>query len=882
MNNPMPLVLPFSAIRARDLPLVGGKGANLGEMTAAGLPIPPGFCLTTAAFRRFVAASSDAERIYALLEAATDVESVRQVGAQVRAILHETPIPPEIADAALAAWRAIGPEQAYAVRSSATAEDLPGASFAGQQDTYLNVIGEEALLDAVRRCWASLFTDRAILYRVQNGFAHREVALSVVVQQMVMAEKSGILFTADPLTGHRHTLTIDASFGLGEALVGGLVTPDTYHVDKRSRQIIKRQVAEKQVAIYPLKEGGTRQVEIPPEQRNQPALSDAQILALTDLGARIEAHYGQPQDIEWAIAPATGGEGVYILQARPITSLYPIEGLASRDGTLHIYFSMGHQQNMTRAMPALSLTAFEHLLPLNIDKDHPYYPLHYSGGRIFIDITPILRHPVGKRLVSALLSQFDVLAPRMFAILTRRPEFRGPQVLHFSFSFLKGLFSILRRVFSALWLRDLDGFVDRTNALMDDYIQEARRRFRAQPAGKAQIQAILDFLPTVFSLFLNWVPEAVAGIAATRLLPKVAGRALPPEQLEALTLGIPGNVVNEMNLMLGDLADLARGNPDLVAWFDHLGDEADPWLTGAAEIPGGAPFLEAWEAFLEKYGARGFSEIDFSTPRWCEDPLPVLRVIAGHLHKTESSRAHFEAQVRAREAAFAALTAKVRGPRAWLSRRLYTTMVQVGGMREHHKFLAVRLLWEVKQILQENAALLVEEGRLSHPDDIWFLAWDELSTFWDSPERDWAPVIAQRRADLERFQKLNPPVIITSDGETPVVQYDIQDIPPGALVGNPVSAGVVEGIAHVVRDPQRETLQPGEILVAAFTDPGWTPLFINAGGLVMEIGGALAHGSVVAREYGIPAVVGVREATQKIRTGQRLRVDGNRGVVEIL
>ena len=263
--------------------------------------------------------------IYKQLDTITtnDVDAVRSVGEQIRQKLLTVPMPADIVEAVKQAWQDTGVEHAYAVRSSATAEDLPDASFAGQQDTYLNIIGEAALLDAIRRCWVSLFTDRAILYRAQNNFPHRDVQLSVVVQQMIMSETSGILFTADPLTGHRHTLTIDASFGLGEALVSGLVSPDAYRVDKRTRVILDRQIADKLIGIFPEKDGGTRQVTLSEAQRKQTVLTDMQILALADLGSRIEAHYGIPQDIEWAIAD---GE-VYLLQARPITSLYPIDGL---------------------------------------------------------------------------------------------------------------------------------------------------------------------------------------------------------------------------------------------------------------------------------------------------------------------------------------------------------------------------------------------------------------------------------------------------------------------------------------------------------------------------------------------------------------------------
>ena len=705
---------------------------------------------------------------------------------------------------------------------------------------------------------------------------------------------------------------------MGEALVGGLVSPDAYRVDKRKRVILDRQIADKLIGIFPEKDGGTRQVTLSEAQRKQTVLTDMQILALADLGSSIEAHYGIPQDIEWAIASegvtastatsypmgkqspssleeiASGNlstalrsaqdgcprNDIFILQSRPITSLFPIEGLKSPDDSMHIFFSMGHQQNMTNAMAPLSLSSFQQFAR-SIDKSDTV--VHLSGGRMFADITLALRHPILRRLIPALLSQFDALAPQVFRVLTQRPEFKRPNKIHFSTSFLKGVFKILRQVFAALWLRNLNGFVEHTNTLMDDYIDKTTRNLRAHTTGKAQIQAAIDAMLGMPSFFLNWVPEAAAGIGATRILPRLAHRYLPSEELEALTLGIYGNVVNEMNFAISDMAELARQTPKLADQFEHLSDDAQTWLENANKIEGSAPFFKAWDEFLNRYGSRGSSEIDIYIPRWHEDPLPVLRVIAGNIQKNESSRAHFESQVRAREAAFEHLMSAVgHGLRARLIRRLYYTMTMVGGMREHHKFLMVRFVWVIKQTLKENAAQLVTQGKLTSTDDLWFLTWDELLGIWDDLTTDWKPIIAQRRADLERYQELTLPMVITSDGETPVVQYSLDDVPSGALVGNPVSAGVVEGVAHVVRDPQQETVQPGEILIAPFTDPGWTPLFINAAGLVMEIGGALAHGSVVAREYGIPAVVGVRRATSEIKTGQRIRVDGNRGIIEIL
>jgi len=899
MTPSEPLILPFAEIRADNLPLVGGKGANLGEMAHAGFPIPPGFCLTTTAFRRFLAAGPDPEGLYALLDAIPpdDVDSVRRIGQQVRQTLRTVPVPKEIVEAVRRAWQEIGAEHAYAVRSSATAEDLPDASFAGQQDTFLNVRGEAALLDAIRRCWISLFTDRAILYRCQNGFPHREVLLSVVVQQMVMAEKSGILFTADPLTGHRHTLVLNASFGLGEALVGGLVSPDTYRVDKRSRTLLDRQIADKQIAVFPMPDGGTRQKTLPSELRRQPALNDEQILTLTDLGCRIEAHYGTPQDIEWAIAsPIPAGEGTeeerrafYILQARPITSLYPIDGLVSPDDSLHVYFSMGHQQNMTRAMSPLSLSSIQMLLPLGRDMDRfDNVYVRASGGRLFLDITTLLRHPLLRKVVFTLTAQFDVLAPEMLRAVMQRPEFQRPHNLRPSFTMLRFLVGFFIKTQHALWRQNLTGFTAQTNARIDRFLRETARHLQNQPAGKAQIRAVLETLFTIFPFFMNWIPQFAAGEIAKRIVPRLGRRVADPATLEKLSLGLPGNVVTEMNLAIGDLADLARQAPRLVDWFDQLGDDGHAWLEQAAQREGSAPFLEGWNEFIARYGARGPAEIDIMQPRWYEDPLPVLQVIASHLKQEPGShRMQHQRLVQARQAAAARLLeAAGRGPlgrvRVRLFNRLLHVITEVGGLREHHKFVAVRFLQTVKEILKTNAALLVAGGKLAHPDDLWFLSWGELLTIWDDERTDWTAVAAQRRAALERYQKLMPPLVITSDGETPTAHYHIDDAPPGALLGNPVSAGVVEGVVRVIHNPQRETLNPGEILVAEFTDPGWTPLFINAGGLVMEVGGALNHGSVVAREYSIPAVVGVRDATRKLRTGQRVRVDGNRGIVEIL
>jgi pyruvate,water dikinase len=362
-----PTVLPFTAVSASDLPIVGGKslcggkGANLGEMTQAGFPIPPGFCITTAAFQQFLTACPTTNSLYKKLEAldVEDVEIVRQVGLEIRTTLSAIPIPDPFSQVILSAWQEAGTEHSYAVRSSATAEDLPDASFAGQQDTFLNVRGPDQILDKVRRCWISLFTDRAILYRIRNNFSHRDVLLSVVVQQMVQPQVSGILFTADPVNGHRHIASIDASYGLGEALVAGLVNPDLYKVDKRTNHIIDRQIGDKQMAVRPKPDGGIYHETITGPARHQPVLTDVQAIELTQLGTRIESHYGRPQDIEWCIQDGR----IYILQSRPITTLYPLPQPAPDDSSFRLYFSFGHAQVMTDPMPPMGSSIWRILFP---------------------------------------------------------------------------------------------------------------------------------------------------------------------------------------------------------------------------------------------------------------------------------------------------------------------------------------------------------------------------------------------------------------------------------------------------------------------------------------------------------------------------------------
>jgi pyruvate,water dikinase len=890
MTHLTPLVLPFSAISTADLPIVGGKGANLGEMTQAGFPIPPGFCVTTTAFQQFMAAYPQANELYCELESlgTDDFAAVRLAGERLRAAITAVPIPSTIREAILTAWQEAGTQHSYAVRSSATAEDLPDASFAGQQDTFLNIRGADKLLDSVHRCWVSLFTDRAILYRAQNHFSHREVLLSVVIQRMVLPQVSGILFTADPVSGHRHITSIDASYGLGEALVAGLVTPDLYKVDERTSQVIDRQIGDKQMAIRPLPEGGTIHEPITGEARTQPVLTDAQAIALAQIGSSIEKHYGRPQDIEWCLQDGQ----IFIVQSRPITTLYPLPRPAPDDGSFRVYFSLSHAQVMTDPMPPLGSSIWRILFSIGKSSrpldENPY--LCEAGGRLYVDLTPILHAHLPRRLLPRFLTVADPLSAQMLGQIIQRPEFdaRPPRVTGRSWDLIRWIAPVVQQGMLNMWWREPDDAVHRANQQISDLFAAIQTQLAAAQPGPERLRTARQILGSLLTqAVMKMAPYLMGGIVSQQLLLRIAKNHDMTREAEATMRGLSGNVTTEMDLAVGDLADAARQSPELVALLQDGDTEAA--LQTAVSDPSAQPFQQAWQQFLHNYGMRGPSEIDISRPRWRDEPGSVLRMVAGSLGYAEAGahRAHHQKMAAEGQAAGERLTTAVRhGLLGAFKAKLVRRLVRVGRnympVREHPKFLLIRVFGLVRTAVLEAAQILHDQNRLQAIEDVWYLTLPELIDVLENESDDPRPRISQRQTDMVRYRKLAPPRVITSDGEMPTAQHSRDNIPDGALAGSAVSAGVVEGIARVVLDPNKETLNPGEILVAPFTDPGWTPLFINAAGLVMEVGGLMTHGSVVAREYGIPAVVAVPEATTRIKTGQCLRVHGDGGYVEIL
>jgi rifampicin phosphotransferase len=889
-NGDPGLILPFSAIDRGVLAVAGGKAANLGELVRAGFPVPTGFCVTTAAYD-LVAADAGLGPTLAALAGTRPEDTARLAGLakEARAHLSDAIVPDFIGQAIAEAYEGLGDGAPVpvAVRSSATAEDLPQASFAGQQDTYLNVVGFEYVLDAVRRCWASLWTDRAVSYRATNGIDPHSVRLAVAVQRMVEASVAGVLFTANPVTGKRRQAVIDASPGLGEAVVSGMVNPDHFVANTATGEIVERRLGDKRVAIMAGSGSGTERVELDSGEERA-SLSDGQVLALAKLGERVEEHYGMPQDTEWAI---DDGGRIWLLQARPITTLFPLpERAPTNDEDLRAYFSFSVAQGVYRPLTPMGIQTFRLITsavatlagrpPRNLYEGAAFFT--ESAGRIFADITPVLRSRQGRGLFKWAMRNMEARTVTIVRHLEADPRLAPvptpirPVLQAILSVFVRGRIPL--RVIEALArpekARARAARVEARSRVAGDVTPDAGAAERLSAAERLLLGGPPDMLPNVPPVF-------AAGLAASALAGKLLGGLATDDERRVAMRALPHNPTTEMDLMLWELAKEARADPEIARM---LGETPPERL--AEDYHGGSlpPRLQRGLAdFLRLYGHRGVAEIDLGLPRWSEDPTYILGVLANYLRLDDPEAApdvQFARATREAEQMVGELTR-----RAAREGRLRGALVgfllgrarALSGLREMPKFCIVLLMARARELLWTVGAELAEAGRLQRAGDIYFLSMPEAWAVLAG--EDLRPLVRDRRAVYEQeLGRRHVPRLLLSDGTEPTAGHHAAGA-DGVLRGTPASGGVVTQKARVILDPAEASLEAGEILVAPSTDPGWTPLFLTAGGLVMEMGGPMSHGAIVAREYGIPAVVGVPDATERIETGARITVDGSAGEV---
>ena len=801
-----------------DPELFGGKGAALARLLSAGFPVPPGFVVTTDAYLAFVQLND----LGTWLDDLCRTEPPDAVQRAVRERFSDAQVPEPVAQSIRESYAAIrGPR--VAVRSSANAEDLPDLSFAGQYESFLNVSGKADVLRRVVECWASLWTARAVAYRRSHELSHEAVSMAVVVQEMVPSEVAGVLFTANPVSGKRTEMVLEAVTGLGDALVLGQVEPARYVLDSKTGAVRERSGST----------SGTL----------------SRIDELARLGRDVAAFLDAPQDIEWAFAEGR----FHLVQSRPITSLYRLPDGLSPDGPLLVFGSVGAIQGMLEPITPLGRDALytvfaggARLFGSTVNRESQRV-LFTAGERLFVNATPILRHPVGRRALQEGLAMMEpglaTLVPKLVLDPRLRGRFRPPRILT--------LVGVLRfaapyafRVLLALArpAARRQAVARRVNMFLDSYAS----RFRAAHSLPERLtladEALRETVPIIVRTYL---PLFAAGMASFVLLRQLCG-----DEALRVTRGLPHNVTTEMGLELWDTA---------IAMKEHGRDGR-------------------LEPFLDKFGMRGVGEIDLGRPRWREDPRLLEPVIDSYFRiadQDRSPRAVFEQGARDAVAAIDEISVGWKGA---LVRLVAKRMRALAGHRESPKFLLIRVMGHVREALLESAKELTAASRLDRPEDLFFLTFSELSS-----DMDWRQCVGRRRRAYEREQHRHQiPRLLTSEGQAFYESGpDVSD-EEGVLVGAPVSPGVAEGRVHVVLRPEGAELAPGDILVCPGTDPAWTPMFLTAAALVTEVGGMMTHGSVVAREYGIPAVVCVHEATKRLSTGQRVRVDGTLGRIVIL
>ncbi len=886
----MAYILALENLDQESFALAGGKAINLGILIKNGIDVPRGFVVTTEAFKNY--SPMIRTEINNFSDISTlDLAELESVSQKIRAKIEALDLEDELASEVILALRAFNEKANFAVRSSATVEDLPDLAFAGQQDTFLNINGCDSILTHIKKCWSSLYSAKAIAYRKKNNIGINEAEIAVIVQEMVDAHKSGVMFTANPINNNYNQLIINAGFGLGEAIVSGIINPDYYCINKYSKKKIAQTTAVKELAIFGNHAGGLDKVVLDEKQQRSEALDNKEIEELIHMGLIIEKIYDHPQDIEWAIA----GDGkVRVLQSRPITSLYPLPEPSEIVGENQVYISGGHVQVMLDPIKPLGLSIYKEIIQVFMTKlEVENLPLlSEAGGRMYFNLSAIFGVPVIGNMMVKSIKEADYLMgialKKCISSYKLSPQFPKFKTTKNIYNYFMPMVKAGNKTFKVNPKPDLRAVLDNARAKL---ISDMREQANNCKDDKDKIELVKQFFYEItFRISdeegLIGIGGMFNGLKSDRALRKILASFDHVELVDGLERGLEGNITTEMGLAMGDLAETIRGKNDLIKILNDDPANAHRLLLMKQD----PEVIASLEKFLVNFGMRAIGEIDITQPRYYEDFSPISAAIITHIenNKAYEHRDNFEEQKKASrrsEEKIIELLKEKHNEKQMAGVYNHIKNIKMYlPLREYPKYYTVSAFAVVKEMLYEIADNMVANGTIAARDDIFFLEISEIETICNQSfaDRDWKAPITAKKTLFDRWKNLTPPRVMTNTGEIFTGSYDDVKAPEGALIGTPVSAGVYEGLVRVILDPRREKLRQDEILVTRFTDPGWTPLFVNAKGMVLEIGGMITHGAIVAREYGIPTIVGIENATKRLHTGDFIRINADKGFIEIL
>ncbi|MCX6648006.1 MAG: PEP-utilizing enzyme [Candidatus Bathyarchaeota archaeon] len=877
-----------------DVGRVGGKAANLGELMDKGFPVPGGFVVTTDAYALFAEHNDLKALITRELEGVdySDPRSLEEHAAHIRDAVLSSKFPAELAAEIKERYGKMG-SLPVAVRSSATAEDLASASFAGQLETYLNIKGPRGVVEAVKKCYASLWSGRALSYGKQSGFTPGDAAMAVLIQHMIPAQSAGVMFTVSPLSTDGSEFLIESTLGLGEALVSGRATPDKYVLGRNgdgSFKILAEEIGEKKTVARGGK-GGVEYVELDGEQGSKPSITDEQALKLAKMGDRIQVVMGTPQDVEWAIGAE---DEIYVLQSRPITTIRAenedeivwTRGYSDdywNDPVTPLYFELLGDHltqyvnvELNEIMGYKSLDSPKTRQLLKLHKAHAYFNLEVLKRKVENEIPPFLRND---------------------DVLNYFPEGSGP----YGKETMRGLrFNTVGRVLAEIRVtfKDPNGgggktdkaYTEWSNGTFAPFFNGFPEQMKAlEGAPLADYIALADEIHELmighYRLVRYGIPVHNIGMnlltqyLLARFLGVEEGRRVYPILVSGLR-----HKTSETNERIGGLAVKVRASPKLRKMILEKPSRELYDRISSSKLGEAAEFKGQLDSFIAEYGVRGFTRETYY-PRWGDEPgyiFDILKSLAeGEAVDTaaaeeKSGKLREETDKRVKDAiggqflgfAKLSLLSGIMG-----SARRYIVF------REQQRFNLDKWITMTRRLHLALGARLVEKGMLGQPSDIFFLTKGEIRGIagGETPEGVRATV-ASRRAEFLKYENATPPKFLQGDRE-------FNDPPPADadhFRGIPASQGVLTAPVRVLGSIEDIwQVQAGEILVVPRTDPGWTPVFSKIGGLITETGGILSHGAVVSREYGIPAVTNIHEACRVFKTGQRVTIDGVKGEVTV-